>query len=91
MDMAFHYRDAFDGDELPDAYERLLLNALYGDASLFARSDGNRASWRLIDPLLRGPLADRPVTVYEPGTWGPMESDRLLARAGHLWALGCEH
>lgn len=89
MDMEFHYSDAFDGGELSEAYERLLLDALFGDASLFARSDGIRASWRLVDPLLRGPLAERPVTSYERGSWGPVDADRLLARAGHVWTLGC--
>ena len=91
VDMEFHYSDAFDGGELPEAYERLLLDALSADASLFARSDGIRASWRLIDPLLRGPLAERPVATYERSSWGPIEADRLLAQAGHVWALGCGH
>jgi glucose-6-phosphate 1-dehydrogenase len=94
VDMEFHYRDSFKDRVLPDAYERLLLDALKGDASLFARSDGIEAAWRLIDPVIAGwksPEAP-PLTTYEPGSWGPVEADELLARDGRAWQLGCgEH
>ncbi|MRR10646.1 glucose-6-phosphate dehydrogenase, partial [bacterium] len=53
VDMDFHYRSSFDG-ALPEAYERLLLEALEGDASLFTRSDAIDAAWRLLDPVLLG-------------------------------------
>lgn len=75
-------------------YERLLLDALKGDASLFARSDGIRAAWHLIDPILQGwssPEAP-PLAVYDPSSWGPAEAETLLARDGRAWQLGCgEH
>ena len=92
VDMEFHYRDSFNHITLPDAYERLLLDALKADASLFARSDGIRQAWRLIDPILSGwensPDAP-PLARYSPGSWGPAEADKLPAQAGHRWQLGC--
>jgi glucose-6-phosphate 1-dehydrogenase len=95
--MDFSYRDAFPDIVLPDAYERLLLDALKGDASLFARSDGIEIAWRLIDPILYGwknaPHIS-PLRTYAPKTWGPPEADELLAREGHVWrwaaAKGCQ-
>jgi glucose-6-phosphate 1-dehydrogenase len=92
VDMEFHYSDYFGDEPLPDAYERLLLDALNGDASLFTRSDEIEAAWRLIDPVMRGweTSKDAPTLVeYEPGGWGPREADELLARDGKKWRLGC--
>ncbi len=91
VDMEFHYRDSFNQQTLPDAYERLLLDALKGDASLFARSDEIDLAWQLIDPLLQAwEMQDNPSLVsYTPGTWGPVEADELLAREGHTWRHGC--
>ncbi len=90
VDMDFHYRASFDGT-LPEAYERLLLDALEGDASLFTRSDSIEAAWQLVDPVLRGWEAqgEPPLEAYPVGTWGPEATDRLLARAGHRWRMGC--
>jgi glucose-6-phosphate 1-dehydrogenase len=91
VDMEFHYRSSFGDEMLPDAYERLLLAALKGDASLFARSDGIENAWRLIDPILRGwetPDAP-PLASYEPGSWGPREAEELMARDGRAWRKGC--
>jgi len=91
VDMDFHYRSSFGGTELPEAYERLLLEALKGNASLFTRSDGIEASWRIIDPLIKGKenLPASPVLSYPRGSWGPDEAENLLARDGHQWRLGC--
>ena len=92
VDMEFHYRDSFNHIALPDAYERLLLDALKADASLFARSDGIQRAWALIDPIISGweQSPDAPPLVgYSPGSWGPAEADSLLAQAGHRWQLGC--
>ncbi len=93
VDMDFHYHSSFNGTLLPEAYERLLLEALQGDASLFTRSDELEAAWRLVDPVLQG-CADQntpPLASYKAGYWGPDEADQLLARDGHLWRLGCSH
>jgi glucose-6-phosphate 1-dehydrogenase len=93
VDMEFHYAEAFGPGAIPDAYERLLLDALQGDASLFARHDGIELAWRLIDPIIQGwesPAAP-PLAVYEPGSWGPVEADEFIARDGRAWQQGCAH
>jgi glucose-6-phosphate 1-dehydrogenase len=94
VNMDFHYRSSFGDGPLPDAYERLLLDALKGDASLFTRSDGIEMSWRLVDPVIDGwELPEAPPLVsYPQGSWGPQEGEELLARDGHIWRhLCCEH
>jgi glucose-6-phosphate 1-dehydrogenase len=90
VDMDFHYRSSFD-EPLPEAYERLLLEALAGDASLYTRSDAIEAAWRLMDPLLQGWEAQNtpPLVIYPAGSEGPKEAETLLARDGHSWRLGC--
>jgi glucose-6-phosphate 1-dehydrogenase len=91
VDMEFHYAEDFGTDTLPDAYERLLLDALQGDASLFARADEIELAWGLIDPIIAGweqPSAPA-LAEYESGSWGPAEADSLLADDGRGWLLGC--
>jgi glucose-6-phosphate 1-dehydrogenase len=89
--MEFHYAEHFGAGALPDAYERLLLDALKGDASLFARADEIELAWKLIDPVVaqwEGEDAP-PLALYESGSWGPHEADRLLARDGKAWHQQC--
>ncbi len=89
VDLEFHYRDAFADRAIPDAYERLLLDALHSDALLFARSDEIVQAWQLIDPILHGwetPAAPS-LTTYAKGSWGPKEADQLLAADGNLWQV----
>ena len=62
-----------------DAYERVLGDAMAGDATLFAREDYVEEAWRIVDPVLR---ASTPVYEYEPNTWGPNELDQKLAPVG---------
>ena len=62
-----------------DPYERLLGDAMIGDATLFARQDVVEAAWAIVDPVLHGPS---PMHEYDSGTWGPQESDRLVAAVG---------
>jgi len=62
-----------------DAYERLLGDAMAGDATLFARQDVVEAAWAIVDPIIHGPS---PMFTYEPGTWGPAEADRLVEEVG---------
>ena len=92
-EMEFHYRSAFGAKTIPEAYERLLLDALQGDAALFTRSDEIEAAWRIVDPIIAGWKTDQapPLASYDPGSWGPDASDRLLHRDGFQWQLGCEH
>jgi glucose-6-phosphate 1-dehydrogenase len=84
--MHFSY-DAEFGAYTPEAYERLLLEAMAGDATLFIRRDEVEAAWRIVDPMRAAwdgkPLSNR--EFYAAGTWGPVASDDLLAQAGHLW------
>jgi glucose-6-phosphate 1-dehydrogenase len=62
-----------------EAYERLLGDAIAGDATLFARQDVVEAAWAIVDPVIHGPS---PMYDYEPGTWGPKEADALVATVG---------
>ena len=62
-----------------DAYERLLGDAMLGDATLFARQDVVEAAWAIVDPVIKGPS---PMYDYDPGTWGPTEADRLVESVG---------
>lgn len=89
--MEFHYAEHFGADALPDAYERLLLDALNGDASLFARADEIELAWSLIDPVLERWEGDEapPLAFYESGTWGPSEADRLVVKDGRTWHQQC--
>jgi glucose-6-phosphate 1-dehydrogenase len=90
VNMEFHYQSSFAG-VLPDAYERLLLDALHGDASLFARSDEIEQAWQLVDPMVNlceNPKAP-PLATYEPGSWGPVEADQLMADHARIWQQGC--
>lgn len=91
VNMDYHYRDEFGPHALPEAYERLLLDVINGDASLFTRADQTELSWELFDPILAGwesPNAP-PLSFYQPGSWGPIESAQLLATAGHQWLQNC--
>jgi glucose-6-phosphate 1-dehydrogenase len=87
VDMEFHYADSFGTTAIPEAYERLLLDTITGDASLFTRADEVETAWGLIDPILEAWSADdRPLATYEPGSWGPTEANELLARDRRKWS-----
>lgn len=84
--MHFSY-DAEFGAYTPEAYERLLLEALSGDATLFIRRDEVETAWRIVDPIREG-WSKEPLTeqeFYAAGTWGPVAADQLLAAQGHAW------
>lgn len=93
--MEFHYRDSFHRDSMPEAYERLLLDVLLGDASLFIRSDNIEVAWKIIDPILEGwedAKQALPLAHYTRGTWGPAEADEMLDIDGRQWWVSCcEH
>jgi glucose-6-phosphate 1-dehydrogenase len=93
VDMDFSYKDSFDDVAIPEAYERLILDALHGDSTLFTRSDEVEAMWRIIDPILHGwesPSAP-PLAFYERGTWGPAEAEEALELDGKHWELYCQY
>ena len=82
----FSYDSEF-GAYTPEAYERLLLEAMAGDATLFIRRDELETAWSIVDAI-RAAWADQPLTnreFYAAGTWGPIAADDLLERNGHAW------
>jgi glucose-6-phosphate 1-dehydrogenase len=84
--MSFAYDSEF-GAYTPEAYERLLLEAMAGDATLFIRRDEVETAWGIVDAVRKG-WNDKPLTnrdFYGAGTWGPVASDDLLAQLGHAW------
>jgi glucose-6-phosphate 1-dehydrogenase len=91
VEMAFHYKDAFGESAIPEAYERLLLDALNGDASLFTRGDRAELAWELLDPILNAweEPAGLPLYNYDPGSWGPAAADQLLQRDSRNWIRVC--
>ncbi|NUR75768.1 MAG: glucose-6-phosphate dehydrogenase [Thermoleophilia bacterium] len=83
--MDFLYGGAF-REGLPDAYERLILDAMLGDATLFTRSDEIEEQWALVDAVVAFWQRDRPsFPNYAAGTWGPSGAEELLARDGRSW------
>ncbi|MBI4559593.1 MAG: glucose-6-phosphate dehydrogenase [Candidatus Hydrogenedentes bacterium] len=82
VDMDFDYGQAFN-EALPDAYERLLLDALRGDSSLFTRADEVENAWRIIGEIEEA--SKLPPELYRPGTWGPTAASRLFARCRGDW------
>jgi len=83
--MEFSYKQAFGADP-PDAYQRLLLDAMIGDATLFIRTDEVEQSWRLLAPIQEAFAEGYPhLAHYEAGTWGPLEAARLLEPDGYEW------
>jgi glucose-6-phosphate 1-dehydrogenase len=89
VDMEFHYADSFGKTAIPEAYERLLLDTISGEASLFTRADEVETAWSLIDPILQvweTNTDSQPLAFYESGSWGPAEAEELLARDGRKWS-----
>lgn len=86
VEMNFHYGDAFTAPS-PEAYERLLLDVMAGDASLFMRRDAVEASWAWVTEILEGwkMYGSRWLPEYPAGSWGPVEADRLIETDGHHW------
>ena len=83
--MDFHYSHGY-GESRDDAYERVILDALVGDATLFIRADEVARSWRLVDPLLAyWQQAPEPIPLYQAGTWGPREAMQLIESDGRRW------
>jgi len=84
--MEFDYGTSF-GVEEPTAYERLLLDAMVGDRTLFARRDEVEKAWALVMPILEAWDAHRPTDFpnYEAGSWGPPAARALIERDGRRW------
>jgi glucose-6-phosphate 1-dehydrogenase len=82
--MNFHYGEVF-GGQSPEAYERLLLDAIHGDATLYARGDWVEQAWAILQPVLDAWGERGEPSPYEAGTWGPPEADELIRRDGGAW------
>jgi len=84
--MEFDYAEDFPQQEIADAYELLILEAMEGDHSLFIRQDGVERAWEILQPVLDHPS---PIHGYEPGSWGPPEAEALVAP--RKWHVSGEH
>ena len=82
--MDFGYGGTFN-EESPEAYERLILDALLGDAPLFPHQREVDLSWRILDPVIERWAASGAPDGYRPGSWGPESAHQLLARDGRTW------
>ncbi len=84
--MDFSYAEAFAGADAADGYERLIHDAMVGDATLFIRSDEVEQAWRIVDPYLEAwSEPGGGLHFYEAGTWGPHMADLLVERSGDEW------
>jgi glucose-6-phosphate 1-dehydrogenase len=90
VNMDFHYSDLSD-IRLPSAYERLLLDCMHGDATLYSRGDAVEEAWKFVQPILNAwqNNPDIPVYGYPSGTWGPEQADRLIE--GGEWRYPCKN
>ena len=85
VSMDFAYDEHFDA-QLPEAYERLLLDVMRGDSTLFTRSDELEAAWRFVTPILEAWEGSSSAPEFYPaGTWGPAAADRLISDSKALW------
>lgn len=84
VSMDFRYADLA-GTQVLTAYERLLLDAMKGDATLFARTDAVHAAWKFVQPILDYKANGGRIHEYEAGIWGPVAADKLIAKQGKVW------
>ncbi|HKK79631.1 MAG TPA: glucose-6-phosphate dehydrogenase [Phaeodactylibacter sp.] len=92
VEMDFHYSDLTD-TEVPEAYERLLLDVMKGDATLYSRGDSVEAAWKFVDPILKA-WKDNPdikLYGYPAGTWGPDVADELIEGERVSWRNPCRN
>lgn len=90
VEMDFTYAESFAGDAQPMAYERLLLDAIRGDQTLFSRTDEIDSSWTFVTKILNGwekYKEKAPLYSYTRGTWGPSQADALIKQDGRRWYL----
>ena len=84
VNMDLFYGTAF-LEQVPDAYQRLLLDLMLGDPTLFIRSDETEGAWDILDPVMRAWTENGEIALYPAGTWGPDEAEKLLGREGRRW------
>lgn len=90
VNMDFHYSDLAD-TKVPAAYERLLLDCMQGDATLYARGDAVEQAWEFVQPILNAwkTNPEIPIYGYPAGTWGPEDSDKLISKG--QWRFPCKN
>ncbi|MDF1574043.1 MAG: glucose-6-phosphate dehydrogenase [Bacteroidales bacterium] len=88
----FHYKNLSDS-RIPEAYQRLLLDCMQGDSTLYTRGDAVEAAWRFLDPVLAAWKDDKsiPLYGYPCGTWGPEEADGMFKEEGYTWRYPCKN
>jgi len=86
VNMAFHYSDLAQ-NKISEAYERLLLDCMIGDSTLYARADAVKASWKFVDPIIQAwkNNPEIPLYFYECNTWGPKEASNLFGHSDLKW------
>ncbi len=92
VNMDFHYSDLSDS-YIPEAYERLLLDCMLGDATLYARTDAVESCWRYVDPILKAWKERQDIKIYgyPGGTWGPKEAHELFDNPDDDWRYPCKN
>lgn len=92
VNMDFHYSDLSDA-YIPEAYERLLLDCIQGDATLYARGDAVEAAWEFVDPILKAWESNPEMKIYgyPSGTWGPENADDLIEGDNITWRYPCRN
>jgi glucose-6-phosphate 1-dehydrogenase len=93
VNMDFHYSDLGGNASLPNAYERLLLDCILGDPTLYARGDAVEACWSFLMPVLLAWQENPDITLYgyPAGTWGPIEANTLFTEPGEDWRYPCKN
>ncbi len=79
----FRYNQA--GMKMADAYEKILLDGIEGKSVLFWRADSIEQAWKVVSPLLAAQEKAKDIPIYKPGSWGPEQAEKLLARDGRYW------
>ncbi len=92
VNMDFHYSSLSDA-YLPAAYERLLLDCMMGDSTLYARGDAVESAWKFVQPIIEDwkSNTNNPLHGYPAGTWGPKEADDLIEGKGLAWRYPCKN
>jgi glucose-6-phosphate 1-dehydrogenase len=92
VNMDFHYKDLTDS-YIPEAYQRLLLDCMQGDSTLYIRGDAIEAAWRFVDPILEAWNRDPkiPLHGYPCGTWGPELADHMIEGEHYTWRYPCKN
>jgi glucose-6-phosphate 1-dehydrogenase len=92
VNMDFLYSD-LSNTYVPEAYERLILDCMQGDATLYARGDNVETAWKFVNPILKAWEKDTsiPIYSYPAGTWGPRYADDLIEGKNMAWRYPCEN